>query len=96
MTKLEELKAEADTARKAVTAAHIAWKNAHAAAAVATYSDAAFATYATYSGAQATAEAYSGAQATAEAYSGAAAHAADAAAEVYQAELNKAQEENDR
>ena len=86
MTKLEELKAEADTARKAVTAAHIAWKNAHAAAAVATYSDAAFATYATYSGAQA----------TAEAYSGAAAHAADAAAEVYQAELNKAQEENDR
>ena len=91
----EELKAEADTARDACNAAHIAWKNAHADAAAAAYSDAAYANYATFADAHASAAAYDAARAAAEAYSDAAAYAAYAAAEVYQAELNKAQEEND-
>ena len=85
MTKLEELKAEADTARKAVTAAHIAWKNAHAVAAAEAYFDST--TYVTYSD---SAYATAGAHATARAI---AYDAHAAAAEVYQAELNKAQEE---
>ena len=87
MTKLEELKAEADTARKAVTAAHIAWKNAHAVAAAAYFDST---TYVTYSDSAYAAHATAGAHATARAI---AYDAHAAAAEVYQAELNKAQEE---
>jgi hypothetical protein len=83
MKLLEELKAEADSARKAVTAAHIAWKNAHAAAATAALSDAAYANFATFADAQEARAAYDTARATAEAYSEAAAYAGHAA-EVYQ------------
>ena len=90
MTKLEELKAEADTARKAVTDAHIAWKNAHAVAAAEVYSDST--TYVTYSDSTYAAAATAAAHATAHAV---AYDAHAAAAEVYQAELKKTQKEND-
>jgi hypothetical protein len=83
MTNLEELKAEADTARDVCNAAHIAWKNAHADAATAALSDAAYASYATFADAQASSAAYNTARTAAEAYSEAAAYAGYAA-EVYQ------------
>jgi hypothetical protein len=76
MTKLEELKAEADAARKAVTASHIAWKKAHADAATAVYSDAAYSNYAH--------KAYKAARDAATIYCDAAAYAAYATDKVYQ------------
>jgi hypothetical protein len=90
MTKLEKLKAEADTARVACNTAYDAFaayaEACNTAFAVAAYADA---------------DAYAAAAAAAE-DAGLAAVAYDAAcdahataAEVYQAELNKAQEEND-
>jgi CRISPR/Cas system-associated exonuclease Cas4 (RecB family) len=85
MTKLEELKAEADAARKAVTASHIAWKKAHADAATAVYSDAAYSNYAHAAyDANATYKAYKAARDAATIYCDAAAYAAYATDKVYQ------------
>jgi hypothetical protein len=90
MTNLEKLKAEEDAARKVFTAAHIAWKKAHADAATAVYFDST--NYVTYSDSSYDAYVTAAAHATARAI---AYDAHATAAEVYQAELNKAQAEND-